>query len=83
MFFLSRKPPIKVLGVSHSSMIKFTLAALLDVPLSTIRTLGQDNCAVNALDYDTTSGVFEAVAINGRHVRGRAESFGRVGAEPC
>lgn len=62
-------------------MIKFTLAALLDVPLSTIRTLGQDNCAVNALDYDTTSGVFEAVAINGRPVRGRAETFGSVGAE--
>ncbi|CAM9215522.1 unnamed protein product [Ectocarpus sp. 8 AP-2014] len=73
----------QVLGVSHSSMIKFTLAALLDVPLSTIRALGQDNCAVNALDYDTTSGVFEAVAINGRPVRGRAESFGRVGPETC
>ncbi|CAN0182664.1 unnamed protein product [Ectocarpus sp. 6 AP-2014] len=73
----------QVLGVSHSSMIKFTLAALLDVPLSTIRALGQDNCAVNALDFDTTSGVFEAVAINGRPVRGRAESFGRVGPETC
>ncbi|CAN0162972.1 unnamed protein product [Ectocarpus sp. 4 AP-2014] len=73
----------QVLGVSHSSMIKFTLAALLDVPLSTIRALGQDNCAVNALDYDTTSSVFEAVAINGRPVRGRADRFCRVGAATC
>eukprot|EP00903_Cladosiphon_okamuranus_P011261 g10619.t1 len=70
----------QVLGVSHSSMIKFTLATLLDVPLGTIRTLGQDNCAVNALDFDADSGVFEAVAVNGRPARGRAGRFGRVGA---
>lgn len=62
-------------------MIKFTLATLLDVPLGTIRTLGQDNCAVNALDFDTVSGKFEAVAINGRLVRGRAGHFGRVDVE--
>lgn len=62
-------------------MIKFTLATLLDVPLSTIRMLGQDNCAVNALDFDTVSGVFEAVAINGRPARGRAGYFGRVDVE--
>ncbi|CAN0166469.1 unnamed protein product [Scytosiphon promiscuus] len=67
----------QVLGVSHSSMIKFTLAALLDVPLGTIRTLGQDNCAVNAIDFDTVSGTFEAVMINGRPARGRAGDFGR------
>lgn len=67
----------QVLGVSHSSMIKFTLAALLDVPLGTIRTLGQDNCAVNAIDFDTVSGTFEAVVINGRPARGRAGDFGR------
>lgn len=70
----------QVLGVSHSSMIKFTLAALLDVPLGTIRTLGQENCSVNVVDFDTVSGVFEAVAINGRPARGRAGHFvGRVG----
>lgn len=56
-------------------MIKFTLATLLDVPLGTIRTLGQDNCAVNALDFDPASGVFEAVVVNGRPARGRAGGF--------
>lgn len=61
-------------------MIKFTLATLLDVPLGTIRTLGQDNCAVNALDFDADSGAFEAVVVNGRPARGRAGQFGRVGA---
>lgn len=62
-------------------MIKFTLATLLDVPLGTIRKLGQDNCAVNALDFDTVSGVFKAVAINGHPAQGRAEHFGRVDVE--
>lgn len=56
-------------------MLKFTLATLLDVPLGTIRILGQDNCSVNALDFDVASGDFEAVAINGRRVGGRAERF--------
>ena len=65
----------QVLAVSHSSMIKFTLATLLDVPLSRIRKMGQDNCAVNALDFDTESGVCEAVVINGRRVSGRADRF--------
>lgn len=59
-------------------MIKFTLATLLDVPLDTIRTLGQDNCAVNAVDFDAATGVFEAVVVNGRPARGRAGRFGRV-----
>lgn len=63
--------------MSHSSMIKFMLAYLLDVPLGTIRTLGQSNCAVNAMDYDTVSGVFEAVVINGNAVRGRVAGFAR------
>jgi len=34
-------------------MIKFTLSTLLEVPLADVRTLGQDNCALNALDFDT------------------------------
>lgn len=62
-------------------MIKFTLATLLDVPLGAIRTLGQDNCAVNALDFDAASGVFEAVVVNGRPARGRSTRFDRVGTE--
>lgn len=65
----------QVLGVSHSSMLKFTLATLLDLPLETIRRLGQDNCAVNALDYDTVSGSFEAVLVNNRPYRGRGAAF--------
>lgn len=61
--------------MSHSSMIKFMLAALLDVPLETVRALGQENCAVNALDFDTVSGVFNAVVVNGRASRGRSATF--------
>lgn len=60
-------------------MVKFTLATLLDVPLGTIRALGQDNCAVNAIDFHADTAVFEAVAINSLPARGRASRFGRIG----
>lgn len=68
-------PSRQVLGVSHSSMLKITLATLLDVPLNMIRSLGQDNCAINALDYDTVSGSFEAVLVNNNIYRGRGAAF--------
>lgn len=55
-----------VAAVSHSSMIKATVAWALDMPLPAVRALGQDNCAVNVLDYGMESGTVVAVALNSR-----------------
>ncbi|KAG5183199.1 histidine phosphatase superfamily [Tribonema minus] len=55
-----------VAAVSHSSMIKATLSRVLRAPLERVRALGQDNCGVNVLDWDATTGVVTAIAINSR-----------------
>ncbi|CAM9331911.1 unnamed protein product [Choristocarpus tenellus] len=66
----------QVLAVSHSSMIKFMLATLLEIPLMTVRSMGQGNCSLNVLDYNVDTCEFKALLVNGAAPSWEAEGHG-------